>query len=207
MPVFHTTTYAPSVPKDVPVIERDLGNNQTLYSWSTHAGLVLGSGSQYDGDGDSSYYAEVWDGDKTKRVYYGSTRDSGYTPGPIVDATPEVLAGYQAFLAAKAEAARKYKVHCAIQAHRANVACLTQAAGGCSFTRRKLRTLRKTMYSSPDFWNIVKLLNSKPRNTFKQTMKENVVKWLADPRPKFPRPLSPRQLECIVPFERPRYWR
>ncbi len=186
---------------------RPISHDQTLYTWETHHGLVLNTGSHYDGDGDTSYFAEVWDGDKTKRVYYGSTRDSNHAPGSIVDATAEVLAGYHAFLAAKAEAARKRKRHDIILTHRANIACLQKAAGGCSFTRRRLHTLRKKMYSSSDFWNIVGLLNSAPRNGFKQAMKENVIKWLTDPRPKFPRPLSPRQLECIVPFEKPSYWR
>lgn len=63
----------------------------------TYEGLVLRLGSSYNSSMDiSEYYADVWDGGQVRHVYYGSNfgSDSGKAE---VDATPEVIASYQAW--------------------------------------------------------------------------------------------------------------
>lgn len=69
-----------------------------LYMETTYQGLVLDLG-EYNGRDDSDFYAVVWDRDNkcTKRVEYASTRGWTYPNGASVDATPEVLAEYEAY--------------------------------------------------------------------------------------------------------------
>lgn len=75
-----------------------------LYMETTHAGLVLALG-ELSGRDDSDFYAVVWNPEKgaTERVTYASTRGWTYPNGAAVDATPEVVAAYEAFC----DAARK----------------------------------------------------------------------------------------------------
>lgn len=72
-----------------------------LYMETTHVGVVLALG-EYNGYDDSDFYAVVWNADKgaTERVGYASTRGWTYPNGAAVDATPEVVAEYEAFCAA-----------------------------------------------------------------------------------------------------------
>lgn len=77
---------------------------QTLY-----AGLVVGTGSNYHGDGVSSYYALVWDFEKNdiKSVYYGS--DMGFDADAAVDAPVEIIALYENQLWDACRARQKYQ--------------------------------------------------------------------------------------------------
>lgn len=69
-----------------------------LYMKTTHEGLVLSTG-EYNGYDDSDFYAVVWNPEKgeTERVTYASTRGWTYPNSASVDATPEVLAAYEAW--------------------------------------------------------------------------------------------------------------
>ena len=82
-------------------------------------GLVLDIGDTYLGDGDSSYWVNVWDPIEKRPVSFGL----GYYPqvGPEgileLDATPEVKAEYDAYKAAeKAKADAQRKIYEAEQA-------------------------------------------------------------------------------------------
>lgn len=70
---------------------------------TTHKGLVLALGEK-NGYDDSDFYALVWDAEKAepRKVYYATTRawtESNYAE---VDATLEVLAAYDRYLAQQA---------------------------------------------------------------------------------------------------------
>ena len=78
---------------------------EPLYMETTHVGVVLALG-EMNGYDDSDFYAVVWTGTGTERVEYASTRGWTYPNGAAVDATPEVLAAYEAHCEA-ARAARR----------------------------------------------------------------------------------------------------
>ncbi len=68
----------------------------------THQGVVLFDDGEYNGRDDSDFYATVWNAEKgtTERVTFASTRGWTYRNGATADATPEVLAAYEAFVVA-----------------------------------------------------------------------------------------------------------
>lgn len=72
--------------------------NGPLYMKTTHVGVVLSLG-EYNGYDDSDFYAVVWDAEKgeAKRVEYATTRGWTYPNNAWPDATPEVLAAYEAW--------------------------------------------------------------------------------------------------------------
>ena len=81
-----------------------------LYMRTTHVGLVLATG-EVNGYDDSDFYAVVWNAEKgaPERITYASTRGWTYPNGAAEDATPEVLAAYEAYckkVRAEAEALR-----------------------------------------------------------------------------------------------------
>ncbi len=74
------------------------GPFKSLFMETTHQGLVLELG-EYNGYDDSDFYAVVWNWEKnsTERIIYASTRGWTYPNSASVDATPEVIAAYQAY--------------------------------------------------------------------------------------------------------------
>ncbi len=74
------------------------GPFKSLFMKTTHQGLVLELG-EYNGYDDSDFYAVVWNWEKnsTERITYASTRGWTYPNSASVDATPEVIAVYQAY--------------------------------------------------------------------------------------------------------------
>ena len=73
-------------------------NHKPLYMETTHIGVVLEC-REYNGRDDSDFYAIVWNDEKecTERVEYATTRGWTYPNGASVDATPEVVAKWEAW--------------------------------------------------------------------------------------------------------------
>ena len=73
-----------------------------LYMKSSHVGLVL-SLRERNGYDDSDFYALIWNPEKgaPEEIEYATTRGWTYPNGAAVDATPEVLAAYEEYLAKK----------------------------------------------------------------------------------------------------------
>src|SRR5262249_21704974 len=71
-----------------------------LYMKTTHVGLVL-SLRERNGYDDSDFYALVWNAaeGKPEEILYATTRGWTYPNGASIDATPEVRAAYESFLA------------------------------------------------------------------------------------------------------------
>src|SRR5262245_10450625 len=78
-----------------------------IWRVTTHEGLVLEL-REMNGYDDSDFYAVVWNDAKgePERVEYASTRGWTYPNGAAVDATPEVVAKYEAYLEALAATSR-----------------------------------------------------------------------------------------------------
>lgn len=94
-------------PANVEVVTNFPGYKGTLYMETTHKGHVVDLG-EINGYDDSDFYAVVWEAGATepKRIFYATTRGWSYPNGAAIDATPEIMAAYKAYLDAKAEAAR-----------------------------------------------------------------------------------------------------
>jgi hypothetical protein len=73
---------------------------EPLYMATTHVGLVLSTG-EHNGYDDSDFYAIVWNPveKKTEKIQYATTRGWTYPNSATVDATPEVCAEYEAWVA------------------------------------------------------------------------------------------------------------
>jgi hypothetical protein len=76
-------------------------DGKDLWMVESHAGLVLNT-YERNGYDDSDFYATVWNDEKgmPEHVMYASTRGWTYPNGAAVDATDEVKAKYEAYMAA-----------------------------------------------------------------------------------------------------------
>ena len=94
-------------PANVEVVTNYPGGPGTLYMKTSHVGLVLSTG-EVNGYDDSDFFATVWNPatGTTGRVTYASTRGWTYHNSATVDATPEVVAAYNAWKAASDAALR-----------------------------------------------------------------------------------------------------
>jgi len=90
------------------VRDRCYGPFGCLYMQTTHVGVVL-EDRERSGRDDSDFYAVVWNADKgcTEQVEYATTRGWTYPNHCRVDATPEVIAAYQAWSEQKRAEYRK----------------------------------------------------------------------------------------------------
>lgn len=73
-------------------------DGHSIYLETTYAGCVLSIGEHNHYD-DSDFYAIVWDtvAGKTQKIEYATTRGWTYPNNAKVDATPEVIAAYEAW--------------------------------------------------------------------------------------------------------------
>lgn len=92
-----TEKYADCV-TDYSAPERCYGPFEALYMETTHVGLVLET-REWNGRDDSDFYAVCWNHDKgePERVEYATTRGWTYPNSAHVDATPEVVAAWEAW--------------------------------------------------------------------------------------------------------------
>ena len=120
------------------------------------AGLVVATGSHYEGDGESSYWACWWNGasGQFEQVYYSSDRDYG-SGSAKVDAPAPVIAAYEA-----QEAATK--------------AARAQAAEDARLARNRLAELERER--TPRYGSIVRV----ERGRLVPIGLEGQVHWVGD---------------------------
>jgi len=106
-----------------------------------------------------------------------------------IDATPEVKAEYETYLANVARRKR-------IQKTWDNRCNLRRIAKECNLTYFQIIKLEKV--TPVGFWSdTVKLLRSNLRSAFRKSLKDQILKWVNDPAPKFNSPLSSRQWDFV----------
>lgn len=159
-----------------------------------YEGAVLAD-REYNGYDDSDFYAIVWDEEQQccRRIEYATTR---YSSGGScrVDATEDI----------RAKAA--YWGACV---RRRN-------ALQCRWDKRRAWIEERKRCGLATYWPIKRLYDAYPRNgdlldevikllatkKFKSeirlSMAQQVRSWLADPDPKYPTPLSPKQVEILT---------
>jgi hypothetical protein len=174
-------------------------DGKCLVTWETHKGLCI-QDKEMNGYNDSDFYMLVWNPEKQapEEILYASTRGWTYPAmGSYVDATPEVMAAYNAYLAnraAKDKAARRKaqaKKLCELRKLE------TTIANTLSVPRLRVHKLYKG-YGEKNFGVIANLITSKRiRNNWKLSIAAQVIAWLQDAAPKYPLPLSKRQSNAL----------
>ena len=120
---------------------------------------------------------------------------SGYLNEVIVDASEEVMRGYLDHMERERrhnEAVKRWQYHndLVFMAHNMNLSLKD--------TKTLINIYEKGSVEMDSVYTLLK--TKKFRNEFREKLANQVREWLASTIRKFPSPLSPRQLECIRPF-------
>ena len=177
---------------------------RAYWVWKTHIGLCL-KDREMNGYDDSDFYMTVWDEatQAPREIMFASTRGWTYPSyGSSVDASPEVRAKYDAYVAAQRAASRA-----ADRKAKALVLWTTRkiirrtVGNGDAF----VRAVRLRRHLGPEQFNaIIKLLNTKVRSSFKKSLQDQAVKWFQDGS-EYRSPLSPKQISCLTQDQYRRY--
>jgi hypothetical protein len=183
---FHDGEYCP-----LPGVNgmNDSRQGDTLYL--THQGLCLvdWERNMYD---DSDFYMTVWDpvSKSPRNIMFATTRGWSYPCyNSSVDATPEVRAEYNAYMAYKQRRSEVLGRRAARQRD-------AEVAHRAGLTRVQVERLKAVV--GTDYWEGVKrLITSNLRSGFRMSLRQQVISWINDPAPKFSRPLSPKQMAYL----------
>ena len=160
--------------------------------WETHQGLCLSEreANYYD---DSDFYMAVWNEEKQQpeSIMFASTRGWSYPAlGSFVDATPEIIAKWEAWKAVEMRRVR-------IQQKWLNRHKHIQEAQAAGLTRKQLTRLRNSL-NDGDFHAVYKLLKTRNfRSKFRKSCAEQVREWLANEASEYKSPLSKNQLSYL----------
>ncbi len=201
MPIVHMTFDPASVPADarnLKLLDEKEGGPKGCYTYETHHGLCLleRERNMYD---DSDFYMLVWDVEKQapEEIMFASTRGWTYPCyASHRDATPEVWAAYQTYLQEqeqRREAARR-----AAQARELNTLRnrLQNIAHEHALPYNRLLVLRREL-PSQDFSALLGLFSNRIKSGFKLSLRGQVVNWCQQPDPKYPTPLSNKQMRYL----------
>lgn len=164
---------------------------KALILYTTHHGLCL---SDYERNGyhDSDWYMIVWNPEKgcTEEIEFASTRGWTYPCyGSSADATPEVIAAWEAWKAANI---RRKRIQAKWWARRQ----IRENAAKAAITTGQYRKLLNN-FSGETLTRVFKLLTSNLRSEFRKSMAKQLRDWLDDPAPKYSRPFSEKQLYYV----------
>ena len=164
----------------------------------SHIGLCL-KDFERNGYDDSDFMMIVWDpiAHEPKTICFASTRGWSYPCyASAEDATPEVRAEYKQYLEGLErvydiqDRAKKAKE---LAAYRANLRRIAREFG---VPYQRLLKARKML--GTDLTNrLLTLFNPRIRSGFKKSLREQVIAWFREATPKYARPLSARQMECV----------
>lgn len=137
-------------PKFYAHVDYCAGPFEPLYMEESYVGAVLDDSGERNGYDDSDFYATVWNATEGRpmTVTYATTRGWTYPNSARADATPEVLAAYEAWKVARAArlAAEREAARLAAEAAAAEAAKLKAAAAAeakAAFTKgQPVRILR-----------------------------------------------------------------
>lgn len=167
-------------------------NKMVVALFETHRGLCLFE-SEVNGRDDSDFYMVVWNPEKqcTENLMFATTRGWSYPCyASRVDATPEVIAAYEAY---NAERQRQQSIRRRWAWRQEQV----QTAICCGISRHELRRVRFSM-NQEEFKAVCVLLKTRKfRSKFRESLAAQVRAWIADPKPKYDSPLTRKQLNAL----------
>jgi hypothetical protein len=166
-----------------------------MWTYQTHVGLCIQEWER-NGYDDSDFYMRVWNEEKgePETIMFATTRGWSYPClASRVDATPEVLAKYAAWCSVQKLAEEKRRRADKARIKLANKKLLKQAADKFEVPYGRLVALRKL----PEFEKVLALFSPRKRNKFAVSMREQVLKWVRDPKPQYDHPLSRKQRQYL----------
>lgn len=170
-----------------------------MYLYESHNGYCLYDYERNSYD-DSDWYMVVWNPveKKPEHICFASTRGWTYpTYGSRPDATPEVMAEYNAWKAESARIARQAKRNEQAREIRSFRSKVRELAKTYGFPAVRLLVKYKK-WNTKDMEKIMGLFAPRVRNTFKLNLREQVLNWLRDENPKYETPLSRKQMEWLL---------
>jgi hypothetical protein len=168
-----------------------IGGTAITVVYHTHIGFCV---REYENNyyEDSNFMMVVWDpiNKRANTICFATTRFyCGLSFGSCVDASPEVIAEYEAW---KIKADRR----CALLETRKFRAKLFEQARLCNISLKQLQRLN-CVYGSELMIELLKI--RKFRSAFRESLAKQVRLWLTS-ESKFSTPLSPKQIDCLVRF-------
>ena len=165
-----------------------------MWVYETHIGVCLFEQEQNDYN-DSDFFMTYWDEIKQEpvRVMFATTRVWSYPAlGSHADATPDIIAKYEAWKKVKAEEYRiaKRKAEAAKKIELRNRIRSIAKENEVNYCR--LLKLRK----HSQFEGMIALFGKRIRNQFRLNMRKQLIKWLNE-NSQYPTPFSKKQLNWI----------
>jgi hypothetical protein len=161
----------------------------------THIGKCIKE-REANGRDDSDFYMTVWNDETNspEEILFATTRGWSYPCfSSSVDATPEVLAKYDAYVkAAFAKRERDYHKGRVLTAL-ANRRLLKTAALKFDIPYGQLVAIRRL----PEYEKILALFGDRVRSEFKKSLRKQVLDWASSANKKYPHPLSKKQREYL----------
>lgn len=143
---------------------------------------------------DSDFFMLVWNPftGVPEEICFASTR--GWTYPAMAsrrDATPEVMAAYEAYRSARDRRARI----CGAWARRNKKVAIARAIGETNY--RNLRKLEAVVPGGKWAQTIDLLTNPRIRSAFRKSLRDQILAWYRNPSPKYETPLSRKQWEYV----------
>jgi hypothetical protein len=162
-------------------------------TWDTHQGLCIEEfeRNRYH---DSDFYMVIWNPEtkKPENYCFASTRGWSYPSyNSRADATPEVMAEYKAYVAASERKARI----CAAWKRRGEQVRIARAIGESNY--RKLSKLRAGIPAECYNAAIKLITSTRTRNSFKLSLRQQILDWYFNPEPRYSQPLTRKQWQYV----------
>jgi hypothetical protein len=152
---------------------------------------------------DSDFYMVVWDDEKEapKSICFATTRGWSYPCyGSSPDATPEVMAKYEAYCKEQERRARVRSKWESRKAARKEAKELVQLKADLAVLLKVSPEKASAFVDKEGKDRAIRvktLFKAKLRSDFRKSMKAQIERWAADPAPKYPSPLSKKQWEYV----------
>lgn len=167
-----------------------------VWTKPTHIGVCLFERERNMHD-DSDFFMTVWDDAKQEpeEIMFATTR--GWTYPCLAsrpDATPEVKAKYEAWLVARQAEARVRQRKAEATKARALRKAISDVAKANGLPYSRLLKLRRAGHIEA----MLRLFGPRVSSKFKLSCRKQLVEWLKQDKPKYPTPLSKKQMEYII---------
>lgn len=182
-----------------PLSHKPLAGGGRIVLWTTHHGLCL---YDYERNGydDSDFLMVVWNPQEQKpeTIWFASTRGWSYPAyDSKPDATPEVVAAYEAWKERKQQEAAKAKRHEKAKALLEQRAIERKVREQHGITWAAMQAWKKA--ECPQRWGrvLALLASTRLRSKFRISLRDRAVQWLKDQDRQYNSPYSHRQWEYV----------
>lgn len=172
-------------------------SGEYMILWELYKGLCLVD-TERNYYNDSDFVMTIWDDELGEPFEYMFATTRGWTYpsyGSRVDATPEVVAKYEAWKEAKRLEALKKQRSAKAKELAAMRATMWKISSENNVPFLKVKELSK-IYRGDTYSSIEKLMTTKLRSEFRKSLKNQILSWLKSEND-FKTPLSKRQMNYL----------